>query len=208
MTAFELFHPDRWLVINSSILFEKRASLSSQYQPVPREVATASSQDFALQLHRLVKLKRVCQWHFEHSSPKSEEKKKMNYVRSLWILHCRGERPTCPAFTVLNKAGIGMQLHVTEAVNSPPPSFSFCSALSQKGTAESAPVGFPREKSFGEIRTQETTTRWLNEICIWKVDFDNRASWNMTWILRERRKKKSFWVFTYPIFCTVRCTYI
>ena len=37
--------------------FEKRASLSSPHQPVPREVAEPSRQDFALQLHRLVKLK-------------------------------------------------------------------------------------------------------------------------------------------------------
>lgn len=88
MTAFELFLPDWWLVINSFILLKGVPHYHPNINPVPREVAKPSRQDFALRLHRLVKIKRVCQWHFEDGSPKTEEeKKKMNYVRSLWILH-------------------------------------------------------------------------------------------------------------------------
>lgn len=65
MTAFELFHPDWWLVINSFILLKGtphyhpdiNPPCNPSNAPPPSHEKLPSSQDFLLRLHRLIKLK-------------------------------------------------------------------------------------------------------------------------------------------------------
>lgn len=115
--------------------------------------------------------------------------KKMNYVRSLWILHCRGLRPICPPFPLSDKTSIGMHSHwhsIMEVNSSRSLPFPVITVSSRLVSA-----GFSKRRASGEIRGEETIAGWLNEICIRREDSDNiRGSWKMTTVLGSAKKNK------------------
>lgn len=149
---------DDWLLIHS--FFWKECLIIIPISTRPTRSCEAKPSRFCTPASQAHQIKRVCQWHFEDGSPKTEEKK-MNYVRSLWILHCRGWCPICPSFPVSDKTAIGMcsHWHNTAAVNSSP-SFPFpryhceqCSAVS---------CGFSKRKALGDKgrRDDHTVIEW------------------------------------------------
>lgn len=122
LTAFELFLPDWWLVINSFILLKSMPHYHPNISPSREKLRSQAVKIFALQLHRLVKLKESASDTLRMALQKLRKKKKMNYVRSLWILHRRGWCPICPSFPLSDKRAIGMRSHWhnTVEVNSSP----------------------------------------------------------------------------------------
>lgn len=114
--------PNDWLLIHP--FFWKECLIIIPISTRPVRSCKARQSRFCTPASQACQIKRVCQWHFEDGSPETG-RKKMNYVRSLWILHCRGVRPICPPFPVADKAWTGM---ISQRLNATP--LKFTSSLS------------------------------------------------------------------------------
>lgn len=143
---------DDWLLIHPFFWTESLIIIPISTCPV--RSCKAKPSRFCTPASQPCQIKRVCQWHFEDGSPKQRGEKGMNYVRSLWILHCRGLCPICPAFQLSDKAWIEVRTHwhSTMEVNSSP---SLLFPVITLSSADSGPLGFLREKLW-EIRGEET----------------------------------------------------
>lgn len=144
MTAFELFLPDWWLVINSSILLKRVPHYHPNISPSREKLRSQARQDFCTPASQACQIKRVCQWHFEDGSPKNGEKKDELCKISLNIALQRKCVPHAHRFQPQTSIGMHSRWHNTAEVNSSP------LFLFPVITASSAELGFLREKLRGD----------------------------------------------------------
>lgn len=134
---------DDWLLIHPFFWKEGLIIIPISTRPM-RSCKAKQLRFLCLLLHRLVKLKGSASDTLRMALQK--QRKKMNYVRSLWILHCRGGCPTCPPFPSSDKTWIGVcsHWHNTAELYSPRLFFKF-PVITVSGV-QAPPVGFLGEK--------------------------------------------------------------
>lgn len=127
---------------------------------------------------------------------KNVGRKKMNYVRSLWILHCRGWCPICPLFPGLDETATGMLslLHYTAEVNRFSSSPHCClerRSAGYTGVSEPNAVG---DNGRGDDHT----------VMEWDLCLRNEQGWHCSvleykWRFLRIRERKQGLVFSFTI---------